>query len=112
MKTDKTTARGFRYGNFVDSHGKTCSIQKSSACCIDEEEGEYIWLGIDEIKPKILAIDAFMLGLQEEKTIGWVDYKLPKEVLLSSCMHLSQKQVKELLPVLQYFAEHGELPNE
>lgn len=38
---------------------------------------------------------------------GWVDYKLPEEVKLFARMHLTQDMVKELLPVLQRFAETG-----
>ncbi len=41
---------------------------------------------------------------------GWEDVPLPKDVEIASRMHLSQEQVRELLPLLQHFAETGEIP--
>ena len=45
----------------------------------------------------------------DENDNGWVKFEIPKEVLLSTRMHLTRKQVKELLPLLQKFVETGEL---
>mgnify|MGYP006958843775 CR=1 FL=1 len=36
-------------------------------------------------------------------------YEIPKEVLLTTRMHLTQKQVKDLIPILQKFVDTGEL---
>lgn len=109
IKIDKKTNRGFPYGEFTDSHGDLCTIQQSSACSIDDEEGEYIWLGIDKVVPKIMASKAKSLGIETNETTGWIPYPIPDEVLLNSRMHLSQKKVEELLPILNYFVENGRL---
>lgn len=106
------THRGFICGEFKDANGQECSIQESSACCRTEKEGSYLWLGIDDAKPVVMAFDAPRLGVETTETTGWVPYPVPKEVLMHTRMHLSQRQVKELLPLLQYFAEHGELPTD
>jgi hypothetical protein len=102
--------RGFLVGEFEDANGQKCSIQESSACPRDEEEGSYLWLGNDDANPMVMAFDAPRIGVQTTETTGWVPYPIPKEVLMHTRMHLSQRQVKELLPLLNYFAEHGELP--
>jgi hypothetical protein len=88
----KKTERGFAISEFIDYYGSKCSIQKSSLAFTNA-----IWLGVDEVHPKIMTSE------------GWIDYDIPKEVLLSSRMHLTQDMVKELLPILQSFAETGEL---
>lgn len=96
MQMTKTN-RGFAYANFTDGNGVECSIQKSSRACEDEE---YIWLGATEI------------GLQQLiPGRGWQKMELdPARSVANNRMHLTQSNVKELLPYLQYFAEHGELP--
>jgi len=102
------TERGFSNGKFADQYGAKCSIQSSSlatkAC---------IWLGVDDVDPKIMSRDAIKLGLREqtndERDNGWVPFEIPEEVLLSSRMHLSREDVKKLLPLLQRFAETGSL---
>lgn len=89
-----TTARGFRIDRFLDAYGVECSLQESSLAA---EEG-HVWLGCSAPNAKML-----MPG-------GWVDYALPEDVQVTTRMHLSQSQVADLLPALQYFAEHGVLP--
>ena len=95
MKVEKT-ARGFYRADFPDRNGEACSIQESSiateAC---------LWLGINEIKPTILVANQ-----------GWTEIPLPEGAMNSGRMHLTQDQVKDLLPLLQHFAEHGYLPAE
>ena len=105
METEYTN-RGFAYRNFTDEGGNECSIQESSnamkAC---------IWLGCNKI------------GLQHFTSInepggqGWVAVTEPDEVhtlkehyVANNRMQLDQQTVKNLLPALQYFAEHGTLP--
>jgi hypothetical protein len=79
---------------FKDLYGNACSLQKSSAAQYDS-----IWFGIS--KPEInVMIDG-----------GWKGVAIPEGAVVHSRMHLSQKMVKELLPALQYFVEHGELPD-
>jgi hypothetical protein len=36
-------------------------------------------------------------------------YPIPKEVLLSTRMHLNREQVKEIIPILQKFVDTGDL---
>ncbi|MDY6957848.1 MAG: hypothetical protein SVK08_01690 [Halobacteriota archaeon] len=87
------TQRGFTLIKFKDKYGASCSIQKSSLATEDA-----IWFGIDDPDPKIC-----------EQNVGWKPYDIPKEVLLTTHMHLTQDQVRNILPTLQKFAETGEL---
>lgn len=93
------TNRGFGSITFKDRYGAECSIQKSSLATEDA-----IWFGVNDADPKIMASQT------KEGGTGWVTFNIPKEVLLTTRMHLTQEQVKELLPILQVFAETGELP--
>lgn len=94
------TQRGFAIGHFTDHYGIPCSIQKSSIADVS-----CIWFGADEI------------GLKRfEPGGGWTDIELVNVPLgvthqANTRMHLTQEQVKELLPVLTHFAETGELPD-
>lgn len=107
------TTRRFPLVEFKDLYGAKCSIQLSSLATDNA-----IWIGVDEADPKIMARDANKLGLYHllnegpERLNGWVDYPLHEEVLLTTRMHLNQEQVKALLPILKYFAEHGEFPTQ
>jgi len=98
IKMDKTN-RGFATGKFIDRYNQECSIQKSSLAT-----EKAIWLGVDNANPKILACKVNG-GIPN----GWVDYKIPEDVLLSTRMHLTQDMVKELIPVLQKFVKTGEI---
>ena len=106
METKKTL-RGFAYSDFLDRYDHSCSIQKSSLATED-----CIWFGIDDPEPKILASQAEDFGIQTLETTGWIPYPVPTAVSLNTRMHLSQDQVKELLPILQHFVDTGELPEE
>ncbi len=113
----EVTIRGFRIDKFIDRYGSACSLQKSSLASEDA-----IWLGIDDAKPQIMASHARALadsgdkGAKEALTaagcpaFGWIPWPIPDEVLMSTRMHLTQEQVRALLPALQHFAETGELP--
>lgn len=95
-----TTSRGFGIFCFTDGSGTQCNIQESSAC---RDEG-LIWLG------------AAQLNVQVMKDNGWETLNIEKlpdvtSVCGNERMHLTQSNVKELLPLLTYFAEHGVLPN-
>jgi len=100
----KRNGRNFPYAEFKDRYGSQCSIQKSSLATEDA-----IWLGIDNAEPKIMASKAAMFGVKTEETTGWVDYPIPSEVLLSTRMHLTITQVKDLLPILNKFVETGNI---
>lgn len=99
------TPRGFALVNFLDRYGHQCSIQKSSL--MGEEA---IWFGVDDAAPQIMASQAQAHGVSTTETCGWVPYPVPDAVLLTTRMHLTQAQVKALLPILKHFAKTGELP--
>jgi len=103
VKTSKT-CRGFSYIEFKDRYGESCSLQKSSLATEN-----CIWFGIDDPDPKIMASLASDFGFETSETTGWVKYPIPEEVLISTRMHLSQDQVRGLLPVLQKFVDTGEI---
>lgn len=104
----KTTQRGFELYEFKDQYGEKCSLQKSSLATADA-----IWLGIDDANPQIMSSDAIRMGLRDrtytEADNGWTPFEIPKEVLLSTRMHLTRSQVKKLLPILQKFVDTGEI---
>ncbi|MES2531948.1 MAG: hypothetical protein V4636_13000 [Pseudomonadota bacterium] len=95
------TIRGFAMGKFTDANGVECSIQKSSSAMED-----LIWLGADEI------------GLKRfEPGIGWTDVPVERTSggithVANTRMHLTRENVAALLPLLQHFADTGELSPE
>lgn len=92
MNEIKSTKRGFKYITFKDVYGEKCSIQDSSLATESA-----VWIGIDKPTLKTLVRD-----------VGWVTIPLHKEVsIFGNRMHLTQKQVKELLPILQRFVDTG-----
>lgn len=99
IKKEKTP-RGFSIIKFEDLYGTKCSIQKSSLATEDA-----ILIGIDDANPQILA------SKTQQGGTGWVPYDVPEDVLLCTKMHLTVKHVKQLLPILKFFAEIGELPS-
>ena len=92
-KENEKTDRNFPIRYFTDVYDMECSIQESSLATHSA-----IWLGVNDADPKILVPGK-----------GWVQYPIHKDVLLHTRMHLTQEMVKELLPVLQKFAETGEI---
>jgi hypothetical protein len=92
------TNRGFSILSFLDEYDVLCNIQKSSLASND-----CIWLGVEDADPKIMASQTPQGGT------GWVKYNIPKEVLLSTRMHLNRKQARELAKLLNKFARTGEL---
>lgn len=100
-----TTQRGFPYAEFKDQKGVSCSIQISSLA-----DDRCIWLGVDDPDPMILASDAIRLGIDTSgQNTGWVKYPIHPAIHCKTRMHLNMQQVKELLPMLQKFAETGEI---
>ena len=87
------TQRGFTCAKFDDFYGAKCSIQESSIGTVNA-----IWFGV-------------RLGFQPADDYGWQKYNVPSEVSLTTRMHLTQEQVRSLLPVLAHFAETGKLPD-
>lgn len=105
MKLNRSkTNRGFKLIEFTDRYDIKCTLQKSSLATEDA-----IWFGVHDANAKILAHDAAAAGVPTTQMTGWVEYPLPKEVQISTRMHLTRKQVKKLLPVLQRFVETGEI---
>lgn len=94
----KETNRGFKYIQFKDAGGDICSLQESSS--IDPK----IWFGKENVPVKV-----FLPDIDESKK-GWIDFPLPECVKIFGRMELSQAQVKELLPYLEYFSIYGHLP--
>lgn len=97
----KLTNRGFSLIEFTDGNDNECTIQESSAC---RDEG-LIWFGAKEVEVQYMAEGLGWQTINFEEEFG-------KTFIGNQRMHLTQSQVKELLPVLQYFAEHGELPKD
>jgi len=89
------TQRGFSLAKFTDRYGNQCSIQKSSLATEDA-----IWFGIDN--PKLTIFENASKG-------KYIITDMPANFDVDSRMHLTQDQVKALLPLLQKFAETGEL---
>lgn len=99
MLKNGITHRGFRIIEFVDCYGVECSIQKSSLATEDA-----IWMGVNDANPQIMASKTKKGGT------GWVPYEVPEDVIFDTRMHLTQEQVRELLPTLIAFADTGCLP--
>ena len=100
------TLRGFAHSSFEDRYGAKCSIQKSSMAFED-----CIWFGVNDADPKIMCNNAVRNGVTAQDNCGWQPYEIPEDVLLSTRMHLTQEQVKQIIPVLQHFVDTGELPD-
>ena len=90
----RTTARGFSRFEFTDRNDVECSLQESSFAT-----EAAIWLGCNDADPRAFTAH-----------VGWKKIELPENTVANTRMHLTQEQVKELLPFLTHFAETGELP--
>lgn len=106
------TERGFSIVEFKDTTGAPCSLQASSRI------GEYddsmsrpgtsaVWLGIDEVKPIVMASQATSVGVITKKTTGWVPYPVPPQVQMNARMHLDREQVAGLILRLQEWLDHA-----
>ncbi|MFI7864516.1 hypothetical protein [Ectopseudomonas khazarica] len=91
--TCTVTGRGFPFISFEDRYGESCSLQISSMA----GEQVHCWLGVDNPSVRVMV-----------QGMGWQSVALPEGALIGSRMHLSQDQVRALLPHLQAFAESGE----
>lgn len=86
------TYRGFKLFKFKDRYNEECTLQMSSLATESA-----IWFGTSG---------------RVKRGPPWREYKLPDDAMVSSRMHLTQQQVKKLLPILIHFSETGELPDE
>ncbi len=89
----KVTDRGFPIILFEDEYGERCSLQISSLI----GDQVFCWFGVTSPTIQVM-----------ESGKGWQPVKLPVGAVVSSRMHISQEQVRQLLPHLQAFAESGE----
>lgn len=104
------TGRGFEIIGFDDCYGAKCSLQQSSLAVYEQPGTGAVWLGVDDAAPQIMKSDAVALGLPVEGPVeGWMPYHVPKEVLLTTRMHLNLEQVKALIGHLQCWVQHGNL---
>lgn len=102
--SQEITGRGFGLVTFTDRYGAACQLQMSSLAT-----DEAVWFGVQHAEPKIMASQAWMVGLVTDQETGWVDVPLHDAISLNTRMHLTRDQVRALLPVLQRFADTGEL---
>ena len=91
--------RGFWCVPMVDAYGESFSVRESSAA-----SAPHVWVGLDEVKPKILRSKARQYGLEfngpEE---GWMAYPVPTDVLLSGSIHLDKDGARTLIEALVHF---------
>lgn len=117
LGTERKTSRGFPLVEFCDEYGERCSIQESSRAVFEDDDGKvsdplgWIWLGIDEAKPRILKSKAVELGvkLPPGEASGWMPYPLPEDVFIGTRMHLNEVQVRGLIARLTLWLETGSL---
>lgn len=101
------TDRGFELIVFEDMYGVPCSLQMSSLANFPQPGISAVWLGTDDAQPKVMAREAASVGVETTKQNGWVPYPIPKQVLLSTRMHLDRKQVEGLIGHLTRWLESG-----
>lgn len=99
MEFEKSyTNRGFELLQFYDRYDELCDIQRSSLATEDA-----IWLGIHNPNPRIMASKTTQGG------VGWVEYPIPDDVLISTRMHLTREQCVDLAYKLLKFGLFNEL---
>jgi hypothetical protein len=87
--------RGFAIHTFLDRNGIECSIQKSSIATED-----CIWLGVNKTDLTVF---------ENEYHGKYIVTPMPYNFMVNTRMHLNRQQAKMLLPMLQKFAETGEI---
>lgn len=112
----RVTNRGFPFIEFKDEYGEECSIQVSSRAVFENDDGSvddplgWLWLGINNAKPRIMKFHAQMLGIiPPGEASGWMPYPIPDDVLLTTQMHLNETQVRGLVARLNLWLETGDL---
>ena len=110
------TNRGFERVTFCDQCDNGCELQQSSAVgdyddSLSRPGTSFVWLGVDDAKPVIMASDAIKLGLPVPAGVntGWIPYEIPREVLLHTRMHLDRERVKWLVKSLNHWLQTGSL---
>lgn len=96
------TNRGFAKINFEDANGVKSSLQESSLAT-----EAAIWFGANKLELK------HFKAYQGWKDMPEVDeFRMDEHYSGNNRMHLTQEQVKELLPFLIRFAETGVISDE
>lgn len=100
------TQRGFGIVKFKDGYGYDCTIQQSSSAM-----GDFLWIGVDNAQQhaQVMAVHARHFGIQTDQMNGWVEYPIPKEVMIPDRMHLERKDVRRLVKLLNNWLRTGEL---
>lgn len=104
--------RGFPMVEFSDANGAGAKLQCSSTIgeyhdALERPGTSFVWLGLNDADPKIMARDALSHGVVTSETTGWVPYPVPPAVSLSTCMHLNREQVEGLIGRLQQWLDTG-----
>lgn len=95
MKKKTFDVRGFKGLEFQDMHKESCSIQEAS--------NDGIWLGINQVTPKLFLPDV------DKNKKGWIDYPMPDKVQLFGRMNLDSDMVTQLMPYLISFITECEI---
>lgn len=103
----KRTPRGFQVIEFKDRYGISCTLQQSSLADYTQPGSSAVWLGVEDIKPQVMASEASQVGIVTDVKCGWVPYPIPPQVMISSRMHLDVKQVEWLVAELQGWLRTG-----
>ena len=104
--------RGFPQVIFHDAHGCECSVQCSSAID-DSQRGmenpgtSFLWIGVNDPDPRIMASKAVSLGIHTAEVAGWIPFPVPDCVLMSTRMHLNREQVSGLIVRLREWLDTG-----
>lgn len=100
----KHTARGFALREFKDANGVPCNMQISSG--IRDNGEKLLWLGAAETGMQVFVPHQSWTPVTDAEIAARFGAKM---CCANNRMHLTQSQVKELLPYLQKFAETGSL---
>lgn len=101
-----STSRGFEIIEFADCYGEKCSLQASSLAEYEKPGTSAVWLGVQNARPIVMAIDAAKVGVETTETCGWVPFPVPEEVHMHTRMHLNREQVAALIRHLQSWLEN------
>lgn len=85
-----------RYDKPFVLHGSTLATE---AC---------VWMGMPDTQPVVMATHAKQVGVQTDKKVGWVDYPVPRGVLIPTMSHLTVDQAKLVVAALQEFIEEND----
>jgi hypothetical protein len=113
------TGRGFPMVEFTDRYDAKCTLMCSSVVgdypeSLERPGSSAVWLGVDDADPKILKTKARELGMElpPGEVSGWMPYPIPKDVLLSTSMHLDREMVAGLIVRLQEWLDTFEFKDE